>query len=469
MDLISQLPHYMSLLFTSVLPFLFVLTVVVFFHELGHFMVARWYGVKVTDFSIGFGKEIYGFNDRYGTRWRFAWLPLGGYVKFVDDDNAASVPDADAQDKLTEEERKGGFHAKPLAHRAAVVAAGPVANFILAIVIFAGIYTFVGESITEPRIGTVIADSIAEKAGFRENDLIKTINGTRVESFGDMQRIVSVNADNQLSFVVDRNGKEVDLFVTPRKKEVVDRFGNKIQIALLEVQRYIEPRVGAVVSGSVADKAGFQDDDLIVQIDDTKIFSFNKMQRIISASAGKELRFIVVRDGREVVIPVTPASKEITDQKGKKKVVGRLGVHSPRGKLKKKYNPLSATWKGVKETYFIVDQTLAYLGKIIVGRESADQLGGPIRIAQISSQAASVGIMPLINLIAVLSVSIGLINLFPVPMLDGGHLLFYLFEAIKGKPLSEKTREYGFRIGLALVLMLMIFATMNDLIHIKVL
>ena len=469
MDFISQLPHYVSLVFTSVLPFLFVLTIVVFFHELGHFMVARYYGVKVTDFSIGFGKEIYGFYDKHGTRWRFAWLPLGGYVKFVDDDNAASVPDADAVSKLSADDQNGSFHSKPLPHRAAVVAAGPIANFILAIVIFAGIYTIVGESITEPRIGAVIANSVAERAGFKEGDLIKSIDGAAVESFSDMQRVVSVNADTELSFAIQRDNKELILPVTPKKQKITDRFGNEIDIALLEVQRFIEPSIGAVVVGSVAEKAGFIQHDRILKIGDTSIGSFNTMQKIVSSSAGKLLTFIVQRDGNEVVLSVTPDVREITDRSGKKKTIGRLGVHSPEGKLKKKYNPVSAVWKGAKETYFIVDQTLAYLGKIIVGRESADQLGGPIRIAQISSQAASVGILPLINLIAVLSVSIGLINLFPVPMLDGGHLLFYLFEAVKGKPLSEKTREYGFRIGLALVLMLMIFATLNDLIHIKIL
>ena len=469
MEFISQLPHFVSLIFTSVLPFLIVLTIVVFFHELGHFMVARYYGVQVTDFSIGFGKEIYGFYDKHGTRWRFAWLPLGGYVKFVDDDNAASVPDAKVLEKMTPSEQDGCFHAKPLSHRAAVVAAGPIANFILAIVIFAGIYTVVGETINEPRIGAVVADSVAAKAGFKENDLVKSVDGTPIESFSDMQRIVSVNAGTEIPFVVQRGEREIVLPVTPVKQQLTDRFGNKVDIALLEVQRFIEPTIGAVVSGSVADKAGFKGHDRILQIGDTPVHSFNTMQRIVSSSAGKPLKFIVQRDGIEIVLNVTPAAAQTTDHSGTKKTIGRLGVHSPEGRLKKRYDPLSATWKGVKETYFIIDQTLSYLGKIIVGRESADQLGGPIRIAQISSQAASVGILPLINLIAVLSVSIGLINLFPVPMLDGGHLLFYAYEAIKGKPLSEKTREYGFRIGLALVLMLMIFATLNDLIHIKVL
>ncbi len=469
MDFISQIPHYFSLLFTNVLPFLFVLTVVVFFHELGHFLVARWYGVKVTDFSIGFGREIYGFYDKYGTRWRFAWLPLGGYVKFVDDENAASVPNAKAPETLDEEDADGLFHGKPLAHRAAVVAAGPIANFILAIVIFAGIYTLAGETIMEPRIGGVQAGSVADRAGLRELDLVKSIDGSPVESFGDMQRIVSVNADTKLSFVVQRGEKQLVLPVTPRKKEITDSFGNRIKIAMLGVEPYIAPEIGAVVPGSVADRAGFREGDVILRIDEKPVNSFNAMQKIISASAGRKLTFLVLRDGAKMVIPATPSVKVIKSRSGRKKTIGLLGVHSPRNMKTRKLNPVAALWKGTRETGFIVQQTLSYLGKMIVGRESADQLGGPIRIAQISSQAASVGIMPLINLIAVLSVSIGLINLFPVPMLDGGHLLFYFFEAVKGKPLSEKTREYGFRIGLALVLMLMIFATMNDLIRISVL
>ncbi len=321
MDFISQLPHYVSLIFTSVLPFLFVLTIVVFFHELGHFMVARYYGVKVTDFSIGFGKEIYGFYDKHGTRWRFAWLPLGGYVKFVDDDNAASVPDADAASKLSDDDQKGSFHSKPLAHRAAVVAAGPIANFILAIVIFAGIYTLVGETISEPRVGAVIADSGAEKAGFKEGDLIKSIDGAAIESFSDMQRLVSVNADTELSIVVDRNDREMILPFTPRKQKITDRFGNKVDIALLEVQRFIEPSIGAVVKGSVADKAGFQDNDQIVQIGDTPIRSFNTMQRIVSDSADKLLSFTVLRDGKDMVLSVTPASAVVKDRDGAEKAI----------------------------------------------------------------------------------------------------------------------------------------------------
>jgi regulator of sigma E protease len=357
------------------LPFLFVLTVVVFFHELGHFLVARWCGVKVKAFSIGFGGEIYGFNDRYGTRWRFAIIPLGGYVKFLDDETGASLPSTAALQRLTPKEREGAFQAKPLAARAAIVAAGPVANFLLAIVIFALTVMFVGKHVTAPRVDELVPDGVAIAAGFKPGDLIVRIDGQPIETFEEMQRIVSASADRQLSFEVDRGGQILSLQVTPARREVSDRFGNKLKVGMIGIKR-------------------------------------NARQQ--------EWEY-------------------------------------------KRYGPLESIGVGVHETFFIVNQTLSYLSDVVMGRQSPDQLGGPIRIAEVSGQVASVGFVPLLNLTAVLSVSIGLINLFPIPLLDGGHLLFYLIEAVRRRPLSERTQEIGFRIGLAVVLMLMMFATWNDL------
>jgi len=356
-------------------PFLFVLTVVVFIHELGHFLVARWCGVKVKAFSIGFGREIFAFNDRYGTRWRFAWIPLGGYVKFLDDENSASVPSKAAFEQLSPAEREGAFQSKSLAVRAAIVAAGPIANFLLAIVIFALTFTFVGIHVTAPRVDELVADGAAAKAGFRTGDVIVVIDGQAIESFGDMQRIVSASADRELTVEVDRAGRIVALKVTPARREISDRFGNKLRVGVIGIKR-------------------------------------NATQQ--------EWEY-------------------------------------------KRFGPIESLSLGVRETYFIISRTLSYLNDVVMGRESADQLGGPIRIAEVSGQVASVGFVPLLNLTAVLSVSIGLINLFPIPLLDGGHLLFYLIEAVRRKPLSERTQEIGFRIGLALVLMLMMFATWNDL------
>lgn len=362
--------------FLSVLiPFLFVLTVVVFIHELGHFLVARWCGVTVQAFSIGFGREIWGFNDRHGTRWRLAWVPLGGYVKFVDDENGASIPSREALERLPPEERTGAFQSKTLGQRAAVVAAGPIANFLLAIVIFASIFFFVGVSVTQPRVDEVVPGGAAETAGFKAGDLIVSIDGAHIDSFNDMQRIVGANADNELSFVVERGGTLLTLKATPGRHELTDRFGNKMRVGVIGIKRTTRPQDWEYRS----------------------------------------------------------------------------------------YGPLEALWLGVKETHFIAAKTITYVRDVILGIEAADQLGGPIRIAEVSGQVASAGFVPLLNLTAILSVSIGLINLFPIPLLDGGHLLFYALEVIRRRPLSERAQEIGFRVGLALVLMLMMYATFNDL------
>jgi regulator of sigma E protease len=366
--------------FLSVLiPFLFVLTVVVFVHEMGHFLVARWCGVKVQTFSIGFGREIWGFHDRHGTRWRLAWIPLGGYVKFIDDENGASVPSRDALTRLSPEEQAGAFQSKSLGQRAAVVVAGPVANFMLSIVLFAVIFTFVGISVTAPRVDELIPDGIAEKAGFKAGDLIVSIDGAPIESFNEMQRVVGANADHELVFGVERGGALLTIKATPGRREMTDRFGNTLRIGVIGVKRTTQP----------------QDWEY------------------------------------------------------------------------KRYGPLEALWLGVKETHFIIAKTLAYVRDVVLGREAADQLGGPIRIAEVSGQVASAGFVPLLNLTAILSVSIGLINLFPIPLLDGGHLLFYALEAVRRRPLSARAQDIGFRIGLTLVLMLMMYATFNDLPIVK--
>jgi regulator of sigma E protease len=360
-----------------IIPFLFVLSLVVFFHELGHFLVARWCGVRILVFSIGFGPEILGFNDRYGTRWKISAIPLGGFVKFFGDDNVASVSSTARLAAMDEKARAECFVFQDVRKRAAIVIAGPLANFVLAIVIFAGIFMLYGKQSMSARVDAVQPDSAAAAAGFQPGDLVIAINGHPVESFADMQRIVSTSAGDTLAVTVERSGTEITLKATPALKEVKDTFGNVHRIGILGISR----------SMGAADM---------------------KLQ------------------------PVPPPQ---------------------------------AVWMGVEETWFVVDRTLSYIAGVIVGREAADQLGGPIRIAQMSGQVATMGFVALIHLAAVLSVSIGLLNLFPIPLLDGGHLLFYGIEALRGRPLSERAQEVGFRIGLAIVLMLMIFATFNDIMH----
>lgn len=377
MNLLSSLGQWGGWLTGYVVPFLFVLTIVVFFHELGHFIIARLCGVRVLVFSIGFGPELIGFNDRHGTRWKISAIPLGGYVKFFGDENVASVPDPDAVATMSTSEREGSFFYKPVGKRAAIVVAGPLANFVLAVAIFAGVFMIFGKQITSARVDTIQAGSAAASAGFQPGDLVVEIDGRPIESFTDMQRIVGANAGRMLEIVVDRGGTRVTLKAMPTLREIKDSFGNVHRTGILGISRSMSP-------------------------DDIKT---------------------------------------------------------------KQMSPLAAIVGGVEETWFVVERTLSYIGGVATGRESADQLGGPIRIAQVSGQVASVGMVALLHLAAVLSVSIGLLNLFPIPLLDGGHLLFYGIEAARGRPLSDRAQEVGFRIGLAIVLMLMIFATFNDILH----
>jgi len=359
------------------IPFLFVLCLVVFFHELGHFLVGRWCGVRILVFSIGFGPELVGFDDRYGTRWKIAAIPLGGYVKFFGDDGVASTPDLPRMAGMDEAEKAQSFMGQSVAKRAAIVAAGPMANFLLAIAIFASIFALYGKQSMSARVDTVQADSAAAAAGFQSGDLVLAINGKTIADFAEMQRVVSESAGESLKITVDRKGAQLVLGATPALKEIKDNFGNVHRIGILGITR---------------------------------------------SMAAEDLKFQPVSPPQAVVL-------------------------------------------GVQETWFVIDRTLSYIGGVVMGREAADQLGGPIRIAQMSGQVATIGFVALIHLAAVLSVSIGLINLFPIPLLDGGHLLFYLIETARGRPLSERAQELGFRIGLAIVLMLMIFATFNDIVH----
>ena len=359
------------------IPFLFVLTIVVFFHELGHFLVARWAGVKVLIFSVGFGPELVGFNDRHGTRWKISAVPLGGYVKFFGDESEASTSSPETLANMSEEERAVSFHHMKVGPRAAIVAAGPIANFLLAIAIFTCLFTFFGKPSTTTRVDKVEANSAAAAAGFRVGDTVLAIDGAKIDSFTDMQRVVGTRAGERLTFTVKRGEGTLQLQGTPELRVVKDAFGNTHKLGVLGITRQ------------------------------------------------------------------TAAGDVLTER----------------------VDPLTALWLGVKETWFVIDRTLAYIGGVFTGREAADQVGGPLRIAQISGQVATIGMAALIHLSAVLSISIGLLNLFPVPLLDGGYLLFYLVEAVRGRPLSERAQELGFRIGLGLVLMLMVFATYNDILH----
>ena len=354
--------------------FLFVITVVVFFHELGHFLAARLCGVTVEIFSVGFGKEIVGFTDRRGTRWRVSWLPIGGYVKFAGDADAASRPDMAAAEKMTEEQRKGALLLKPLYQRAWVAAAGPLANFILAIVILTGLYLQLGRNTQPALVGSVTAGSPAAQAGIKAGDLITRIDGVAINDFQQLHETIPMSGGSSLAMGVRRGSQELTLWVTPRLMKTKDELGNSTT---------------QMVIGIMSD-------------------------------------------------PKAPVRHE-------------------------SYGPITALTAACTQTWNIVRGTILGVGQMVTGHASMDQLKGPVGIAKITRQVASVGgFLALINLVAVLSVSIGLVNLFPIPLLDGGHLLYYACEAVLGRPLSERIQEFGFRLGLILVLGLVLLTTWND-------
>ena len=365
-------------------PFLLVLTVLVFVHELGHYLLARKNNVRVEVFSIGFGPEIFGWDDSQGTRWKISWIPLGGYVKFYGDAGVASQPDpdhiADGQVdelgesegvSLTPEEIAVSYHFKSVGQRSAISAAGPAANFLFAILLLAGLYTVAGQPFTPAEVGGVNPDSPAEAAGFEIGDRVIAIDGASIERFEEMQHIVRLSLGEPMEVVVLRENAEITLRVSPEVTEYKDRLGNVQRIGLLGI----------------------------------------------------------TRSGVEYV----------------------------------RHGPFSAIVNATKETFAITGMTLKAVGQMIIGSRNTDDLGGPIQIAKMSGQKAEQGVVAIVWFMAVLSINLGLINLFPVPMLDGGHLLFYLIEAVRGRPLSEKVQEYGFRVGISMILMLMLFATWNDL------
>lgn len=350
--------------------FLALLTPLVFVHEMGHYLVARWNGVRVETFSIGFGPEIVGWNDSKGTRWKISWVPLGGYVKFFGDAGAASTP-GEGLTEMTPEERAVAFHHKGLGQRAAIVAAGPIVNFLFAILIFAGFYVSYGQAVTQPVITGLAEGGAAETAGFQLGDRITTIDGDRIENFQDIVGHVVMYPEQRLLVTVERGDQLVDIAVVPKRHVEVDRFGNRYERGLLGIE------------------------------------------------------------GRETEIV--------------------------------SHGPISALWVSTVRTVELTETMLIGLGQVIMGVRSLDELGGPVKIAKFAGQQASLGFERFISFVALVSINLGLVNLLPIPMLDGGHLLYYGAEAVRGKPLSARVQEFGYMVGLALVLSLLIFLTWNDL------
>lgn len=364
-------------------PFLVALSVLVFVHELGHYLVARWNGVRIEVFSIGFGTELKGWTDRHGTRWKICAIPLGGYVKMFGESETVADERTKDQRPLTPEEIAVSFHHKSIGQRAAIVVAGPLVNYIFAIVAFAILFMVVGM----PKTDTTAP---------------------------------------------------------------------------------LPAVIGSIEPKSAAEQAGLKVGDRIVAAGDEKISLFSDLQRIVRANPGTSLVLTLVRGGAEMRVDVVPAIRESKDRAGARVTQGQLGVSADPGPIEYvRQAPHQAIWLGMERTYVVTVRILAYIRDVVVGTQSAEEVGGILRIAQMSGQVAELGIANYVTFLAVLSINLGLINLFPVPLLDGGHLAFYIIEAIRGRPLGARAQEYGFRVGLALVLALFLFATWNDLVHLK--
>lgn len=365
-----------------IIPFLAVLTILVFVHEWGHFIVARLCGVRVEVFSIGFGREIFGFNDKKGTRWKFSLLPLGGYVKMYGDNDPSSMSvDEETRVKMTAADEKVAFYSKPVWQRAAIVFAGPAINFLFAIVLLAGLYGTMGQPYTPAVVGGIVEGGAADVAGLQPDDRVIAINGTSIQSFQDIQQATALNLDSEMELIVLRGQGDAE---------------------------------------------------------------------------------------REVAFTLVPERIVNEDRFGFKHSTGRIGIISVEGHELATYGVGEAVVEAVKETGQITWDTLEAVGQIVTGTRGAEELGGVIRIGAMAGEFAKLGLISYITFAALLSINLGLINLFPIPMLDGGHLMFYAVEAIKGKPMSERAQEYFFRFGFACVMALMIFATWNDLVQLRV-
>jgi regulator of sigma E protease len=378
MDLQSIIVAVAQNLWISIPAFLFIISVIIVVHEFGHFIAARLCGVTVSVFSLGFGRELAAYTDRNGTRWRLALIPLGGYVKFVDDDNAASVPTtsetAEREHDLAPPETRAGFyHSKPVWQRAIIAAAGPVANFLLAIVVFALVDMTFGERLSPVRIDTVIPGGAAEKAGLKAGDIVLAVDGTPLDSFGKLKLIVSSSPDRQLTLTIDREGQRQDFKVTPILGEDDDLLGGKVQIGLIGIKQ-------------------------------------NQ----------KESDYTI-----------------------------------------KRYGPVEALIRGSQQVELLLAASVRGLWDLLIMRQSVSQLAGPTKLFEAAGKVAALGFEPLMQLLATVSVAIGFANLLPIPILDGGHLLFYAVEAVRGKPMSQRTQEMAFRVGFAVVLMLLVFTTVN--------
>jgi len=465
--------------FLTIFSFVFLISIVVVIHELGHYWAGRVCGVHAEAFSMGFGPTLFSWRDSRGTVWRVAALPLGGYVKFLGDAGAASEPDAGKLDQLRAQMGEAAdrcYHFKPIWQRAFITAAGPIANFILAIFIFASLVLTLGNRELQPVVGAVVPESAAAAAGIEVGDRFVSIDGRDVNTFNDIMRMVISGGSSELDVVIERDGSQVPLQIIAQRNTVEDEFGGSRRLPQLGVQAYSDPIIGGVVQDSPAHSAGFESGDRIIAVDGVAVRSFQQFSNRIDGPA-ERVEVEILRDGETRIIrtDVGPPSEEPGTTSP---AFTRLGLVSTGLMVDyRRFNPIEAVGYGVQQTGAVVSTTVDYVGNIVTGRASPELLNGPLGIATAAGQVAQRSIdghdnafnaarsllINLINLAGVLSVGLGLVNLLPIPILDGGHLVYYGYEAVARRPLSMQAQALGFRVGLVFVLGLMLVATWNDL------
>jgi regulator of sigma E protease len=445
--------------------FLLLLGPLITLHELGHYFVGRWFGVKADVFSIGFGKEIAGFTDRRGTRWKLAALPLGGYVQFAGDMNPTSQPSQEWLD-LPDEERALTFQSKPLWQRALIVAAGPLTNLLLAVAIVAGFAMAFGRPVGVPEVAGFTPRSDAQAAGVALGDTIVAIDGHEIDNFSDVPERVAIRGGHTVWLTVDRDGKRLQIPVRLRRQVFRDEFGNQSQGADLGVD-FVPAKVGGVLPKSPASKAGLKVGDVIVAVDGAKVSGFEELAEMLARRPGQTVAISVTRGGRSLVFPVQLASVPTRNAQGKTIHVGQLGVEAGYGKVVP-VGFLEALGIGWRQSVDTVEMEATGLGQILTGNRPVKELGGPLKIAKFSGEQLSLGWRNFVGFVALISINLAFINLLPIPALDGGHLAFYAAEAVRRKPASPRSQEWAFRTGIAFVLALMLFVTINDIVSLPI-
>ncbi len=448
-------------LFTTYLPyFILVLTLLVFIHEFGHYWVARRFGIHAEVFSIGFGPELFGWTDRRGTRWKVSAIPLGGYVKFLGDSDETSATPSDVP--LSPEQARRAFHAQPLYARAAVVLGGPAANLLFAFVVLTIVFLVAGEPYS-PATVAVQVNGPAAKAGLRTGDEVLSLGDRKIDRFEDIFDSQFLYLAKPMSVEYRRGSQVMRGEIVPQFCERTDRHNNTLRYGDLGLDQLIRPVIGGFMANGPAEAAGLKVGDLLLEIDGKPVEYFSRIPELIGGRAGQPLIVKFDRDGQRHEATIVPIADKVVDCAGKEQVVGRLRVR-PAGVTEfRSHGVIGAMGAGVRAVWSMTTTFYTSMAQILTASRPVDELGGPIRIAKAAGEASQAGWVGILNLVIALSVVLGVFNLLPVPMLDGGHLAMYLYEAIRGKPLSLKAQEVGLRVGFALVIGMALVATFNDI------